>query len=330
MRTKNVTVQQPLLITSAPAQAQAQAGAATAIDLFAGAGGFSEGAALAGVEVIWAANHNPLAVQWHGQNHAQAAHSCQDLQQANFYDVPKADIILASPCCQGHSKARGKDRPHHDNQRSTAWAVVSAAEAMQSECLVIENVPEFTDWILYPAWADALKRLGYSLSVNVLDAADFGVPQHRTRVFIVGTRSAAPLALKLEKKEHVAVNTVLEWDSYDWNPVNKPGRAENSLKRIENGRKVYGERFVAPFYGSGSGTTGRSIERPIGTLTTKDRWSLIKGDQMRMVQIPEAKRIMGFRDSYQLPASHTAAMQMLGNAVCPPVPAAILQGVLKA
>lgn len=321
--------QQPLLFSSIPGQGQA-AGAATAVDLFAGAGGFTEGAAQAGVNVVWAANHNPLAVQWHGLNHCHAAHSCQDLQQANFYDIPQADIILASPCCQGFTRARGKDRPHHDNQRSTAWAVVACAEAMQSEFLVIENVPEFTGWILYPAWADALARLGYSLSVNVLDAADFGVPQHRKRVFIVASRSKAPVSLKLEKRPQVAVNSVLEWDNYDWNPVNRPGRAASSLQRIENGRRAFGERFVAPFYGSGSGTTGRSVDRPIGTLTTKDRWSLIKGDQMRMLQIPEAKRVMGFRDDYQLPASHTAAMQMLGNAVCPPVPAAILKALLSA
>lgn len=252
------------------------------------------------------------------------------MQQANFYDVPQAEIILASPACQGHSRARGKDRPHHESQRSTAWAVVACAEAMRSEVLIVENVPEFTSWILYPAWADALNRLGYRLSENVLDAADFGVPQHRERVFIVGTRSRHPVDLKLEKRPHVAVNTVLEWERHGWTPVNKPGRAENSLRRIHNGRKLYGERFVAPFYGSGSGTTGRSVERPLGTLTTKDRWSLIRGDDMRMLQIPEAKRVMGFSDDYQLPHSHTAAMHLLGNAVCPPVPAAILDHLLSA
>lgn len=327
---KTLTADQPLLFDTVPGQKGDDMVRATAIDLFAGAGGFTEGASRAGVEVIWAANHSPQAVQWHGVNHTKATHACQDLQQANFYDVPRADIILASPCCQGHSKARGRERAYHDSQRSTAWAVVACAEAMKSDMLIVENVPEFTDWLLYPAWADALARLGYSLSVNVLDSADFGVPQHRERVFIVGTRSKAPVDLKLEKRPHVAVNSVLEWDAYDWNPVNKPGRAENTLRRIENGRKLYGDRFVAPFYGSGSGNTGRSVDRPLGTLTTKDRWSLIRGDQMRMLQIPEAKRVMGFRDDYKLPANHAAAMHMLGNAVCPPVPQALLNALLSA
>lgn len=99
-----------------------------AIDLFAGAGGFSTDAQMAGCNVIWAANHWREAVDTHASNHPHAAHKCQDLQQADWTQVPTHDLLLASPACQGHSRARGKERPHHDALRSTAWAVVSAAE----------------------------------------------------------------------------------------------------------------------------------------------------------------------------------------------------------
>ena len=85
-----------------------------AIDLFSGAGGFSTGAVMAGVPVVWAANHWPAAVQVHANNHPNTAHVCQDLQQADWTLVPPHDLLLASPACQGHSRARGKDRPHHD------------------------------------------------------------------------------------------------------------------------------------------------------------------------------------------------------------------------
>ena len=97
-----------------------------AIDLFAGAGGFSTGATLAGCNVVWAANHWQSAVEIHAANHPGAQHVCQDLHQANWAAVPADDILLASPCCQGHSKARGKasGNPQHDTSRSTAWAVV--------------------------------------------------------------------------------------------------------------------------------------------------------------------------------------------------------------
>ena len=95
----------------------------TAIDLFAGLGGWSTGARAAGVQVLWAANHWPVAVEWHSANHPDTQHVCQDLHQARWEQVPAHDILLASPCCQGHAKARGKKsgNPKHNASRSTAW-----------------------------------------------------------------------------------------------------------------------------------------------------------------------------------------------------------------
>lgn len=69
----------------------------TAVDLFAGLGGFSEGARLAGVRVAWAANHWQAAVDTHARNHLETAHSCQDLHQADWTRVPAHDVLLASP-----------------------------------------------------------------------------------------------------------------------------------------------------------------------------------------------------------------------------------------
>ncbi|WP_353862067.1 DNA cytosine methyltransferase, partial [Salmonella enterica] len=131
------------------------------------------------MHVAWAANHWPLAVQFHAANHPGTSHKCQDLQQADWRDVPRHDIQLASPACQGHSPARGKERPHHDALRSTAWAVVSCAEYHRSPIVLVENVPGFRDWTLYPAWEHAMRSLGYSVSPHLVDAADHGVPQHR-------------------------------------------------------------------------------------------------------------------------------------------------------
>lgn len=218
-----------------------------AIDLFAGAGGFTEGAKLAGVEVVYAANHWPLAVSYHSRNHPATRHDCQDVQQADWRDVPRHDVQLASPACQGHSKARGKERPHHDALRSTAWAVVSCAEYHRSESVVVENVPDFMNWTLYPAWCDAMRRLGYAIAPHIIDAADHGVPQHRKRLFIVCTRSRNPLHLSLPKRPHQPIGDVIEWDAHAWSPIDKPGRSPVTLRRIAAGRAEFGERFVAPY-----------------------------------------------------------------------------------
>lgn len=288
-----------------------------AIDLFAGAGGFSTGAAMAGCRVVWAANHWPAAVQWHAANHPDTEHVCQDLQQADFTAAPAHDILLASPACQGHSPARGKERPHHDAQRATAWAVATCAEVHRPYVVVVENVPAFASWSLYPAWCAAIQALGYSLSPMVIDAADHGVSQHRRRLFIVATRSKNPITLHLPRRPHRPASAVIDLGAGRWSAIDRPGRSPRTLARIAAGRRQYGDRFLAPYYGSGSGETGRSLDRPIGTLTTRARWAVIDGDRMRMVRAIEGLELTGFPADYRMPANEALAWHLIGNAVSP-------------
>lgn len=290
-----------------------------AIDLFAGMGGFSTGAKQAGVEVVWAANHWQSAVDMHAINHPGAQHACQDLHQANWEAVPRHDLLLASPCCQGHSKARGKlaGNPQHDASRSTAWAVVSAAEYHKPDAFIVENVPEFMGWSLFGAWRLAMEALGYCLTPMIVDAADHGTPQHRERLFIVGVRAKHPLLLRLPQRDHVPASSFIEFDRGNWQPIHKPGRAANTIARIAEGRRVHGDRFISSYYGNERG--GRSMHRPVGTVTTRDRHAIVDGDRMRMFSAQECRAAMGFPADYQLPEQHRLAVHMLGNAVCPPV-----------
>lgn len=301
----------------------------TAIDLFSGLGGLSMGARMAGVDVLWAANHWPTAVEWYGANHPSAIRICQDLQQADWSKVPAHDILLAAPCCQGHSKARGKavGNPQHDASRSTAWAVVSALEFHRPPVAIIENVPEFMQWALYPAWAEAMRALGYQLSPHIVDCADLGVPQHRVRLFLICTRSAAPLVLKLARERHVVASSFIGFDAGKWSAINKPRRAAATLQRVARGRLQFGARFVMPFYGSGSGLTGRSLDRPIGTITTRDRWAVVDGDRMRMLTADENLLAMSFPAGTCRPASHKLTVHMAGNAVPPVAAARVIEAV---
>lgn len=301
-----------------------------AADLFAGAGGFSTGAGLAGCQVVWAGNHWREAVAVHASNHPQAQHACQDLHQTDWRTVPAHELLLASPACQGHSRARGKERPHHDAQRSTAWAVVSATEYHRPAAVVVENVREFTSWALYPAWCAAMAALGYALAPMEIDAADHGVPQHRQRLFIVATRSASPITLRLPSRPRVPAADAIDFNTGRWAQVQRPGRSPRTLARVAAGRSRFGSRFVAPYYGSGSGQTGRSLERPLGTVTTRARWAVIDGDRMRMLTTAECRAFMGFPPGYLLPAQHTTALHMLGNAVCPPVARDLINALREA
>lgn len=303
-----------------------------AIDLFAGAGGFSTGAQMAGLEVVWAANHWPVAVETHAANHPGAIHVCQDLHQADWSRVPAHDILLASPCCQGHSKARGKaaNNPQHDASRSTAWAVVSALEYHRPAFGVVENVPEFVEWALYPAWRLAIQALGYQVAPHLVDAADHGVPQHRERLFLVLNRGERPLMLQLPQRKHVPAADIIDFSAGKWSSVDKPGRAAKTLQRVENGRRAHGDRFVMPYYSSGSGTTGRSLSRPLGTITTTDRWAVVDGDRMRMLTKDENRAAMSFPLGYILPKQHKLAVHLLGNAVPPVLACDVITAIRKA
>lgn len=80
----------------------------TAIDLFAGLGGWSTGARAAGVQVLWAANHWPEAVKWHAANHKDTDHICQDLHQANRAAVSTGCSTPAGwmPCSGSGTRSR--------------------------------------------------------------------------------------------------------------------------------------------------------------------------------------------------------------------------------
>lgn len=299
------------------------------IDLFAGLGGFSTAATMAGCNVVWAANHWPSAVEWHAKNHPNTQHQCQDLHQANWAQVPAHDLLLASPCCQGHSKARGKTKNNaqHDASRSTAWAVVSALEFHRPSAAIIENVEEFLGWSLYQAWAMAVQTLGYAIAPHIVDAADLGAPQNRIRAFLVLTKSKAPITLNLPKRGHVAASTFIDFNAGNWSEINRPGRAIATLDRIKNGRKVFGDRFIFSYYGNTK--SGRSLDRPVGTITTRDRWAIVDGTRMRMFSRFECSAAMSFPNTTQLPDNHRLAVHLLGNAVCPQ-PAKELITALKA
>lgn len=301
-----------------------------AIDLFAGAGGFSTGAQLAGCKVVWAANHWPDAVEWHARNHPETQHLCQDLHQADWSQVPAHDLMLASPCCQGHSKARGKAKgnPQHDASRSTAWAVVSAAEYHRPAHVIVENVPEFLQWQLYRPWELAMQALGYSVAPHVVDAADLGAPQNRVRMFLVLSKSKAPLMLNLPKCAHKPASSFVDFETGNWQPVEKPGRAAATLERVAAGRKSHGDRFLISYYGNTK--IGRSLDRPIGTITTRDRWAIVDGDRMRMLSRWECRDAMSFPDTYQLPDNHRLAVHLMGNAVCPEPVRQIINAVREA
>lgn len=293
-------------------------GTPRAVDMFAGGGGTSEGARLAGVSVVWCGNHWPVAVRSHALNHPDAIHVCQDLQQFDFSTLPDHEILLASPCCYGHSSAAQGPRKRdpkiaarHDDARATAMAVLTAADATEPQAVIVENVPRFLAWRLYPTFEHGLTALGYHVQVVHSLASHHGVPQRRHRIFVVATRR--PIDLRMTATSEPAFGPCIQWDEGRWRPV---ATATPSVRRrIERSRPRCGRRFLTQHTRDHMGTP---LHEPIRTVTTKRQWAVVDGERYRSLTVRETARAMGFRDDYQLEGTATEQITQLGHAVPPP------------
>lgn len=215
-----------------------------AVDLFAGAGGWSCGAEQAGVAVVAGANHWPRAVETFQAAHPGALARCQDVTLMDPRDLPEFELLLASPACQGHSRARGTDRPHHDAQRATAWAVVQVAEVCRPRMFAVENVPEFAQWSLYRHWRAALSTLGYRITEIVLDAAEHGVPQERKRLFVCGSLDGRP-SIASAGLPPIPASSFVRFDRGSWTPVKD--HVARTVERVRAARAQHGDRCLVPW-----------------------------------------------------------------------------------
>jgi DNA (cytosine-5)-methyltransferase 1 len=300
-----------------------------AVDLFAGFGGFTQGAQQAGVEVVWAANHWPLAVEVHAANHPTVQHACQDLRQADWTALPRFDLLLAAPACQGHSTAsQPRRRQYHDAMRATAWSVVDCADVTEPAAIVVENVLSFRRWRLYSTWLEALARIGYRMREHVVCATRHGVPQRRERLFLVGTRKAKSIVLPLSLRVERPFGEFLEEpDPGGWRLISSasPGARE----RMRGAARRFGRNCCLVQHTTGH--RGVPLTEAIRTITTKDHWVLVAGDAYRPLTLRELARGMGFPDSYSLPdVGRDPVIRGLGNAVCPPVARDLVRSVAEA
>jgi DNA (cytosine-5)-methyltransferase 1 len=299
-----------------------------AIDLFAGWGGFTWGAQQAGVDVVWAANHWPLAVEAHRANHPHVEHACQDLQQFDWSLLPAYDLLLASPACQGHSqaaqpgrRASGHVRHKHDELRSTAFAVLGCVNTTRPNQLIVENVPDFARWDGFRSWCQMLRDFGYNLQLLRVLASHCGVPQRRDRLFVIGDRHRVP-QVEIKPTAEPAFGPCISWDAdVPWRAIDERPRV---LERVLRSRKRHGRRFITQHTRDHYGVP---LSEPIRTITTKDQWGIVDGDRHRRLTIAEALLAMG-AGGMKLPnANREDIMRGIGNMVPPPVARVLIEQV---
>ena len=161
------------------------------VSLFSGGGGLDLGFKVAGFNIIWAIDNNLNAVNTYKKNIGNHIIH-EDINKLNLNSIPKADIVIGGPPCQSFSLAGKRDV--EDDRGQLVWKYIHIIEKIKPKAFVFENVTGLqsaknsSGEKVLDLLKLAFQNIGYSISTQVLNAADYGVPQKRKRVIIVGLK----------------------------------------------------------------------------------------------------------------------------------------------
>lgn len=179
------------------------------IDLFCGAGGMSLGFSPAfgqPFRSVWANDFNQYCVDTYNENfdpHCIAGDITSILEDKRVA-IPEADVVIGGPPCQGFSLL---NKNRENDPRKELWRPFLEVVARSgASVFVMENVPQLLDTLEHREIVSAAESLGFKVWQDKLVAADFGVPQTRTRAFIIGCKFAEPSILFPPRKTHFNPN----------------------------------------------------------------------------------------------------------------------------
>ncbi|WP_239638552.1 DNA cytosine methyltransferase [Halorubrum distributum] len=246
-----------------------------AVDLFCGAGGTLEGLSQAcddlGLDLqVTAVNHWETAIETHKRNHPSGDHHVSKVEELHPPDVVEeggVDVLIASPECTHFSVARG-GKPVNDQKRASPWHVLDWVEKLRPKNVLLENVRELESWgpiddegqptrngEIFETWINAFHALGYSVDWQVLNAANYGDPTTRKRLFVVGRRGRR--ASFPEPTHSDADDELPDWrpaaEVIDWSDAGeslwKRDRplVNNTMRRIAEGIRQHCDERLEPF-----------------------------------------------------------------------------------
>lgn len=316
------------------------------IDLFAGCGGLTRGFVdSARFQPIFAVECDEDAAATYRANFGDHVF-CGPIERVEAF--PSADVVVGGPPCQGFSPLNMR---RVGLERRTLWReYLRALEEAEPEVFVMENVPQLLRSAEYKAFRRAVAKLGFEVVGDVLNAADFGVPQVRKRAIVIGSRVGAPT---MPKPTHRAPDAASQNESA-WRTVRdaigdlRPKPTGREWHNARSPRPISVERYrTIPAEGEGrfelaerrpditpacwlrkeSGSTdvfGRLWwDRPAYTIRTEfykpEKGRYLHPKEHRPLTVREAARCMSLPDDFELPAdqSMTSIAKQIGNAVPP-------------
>jgi DNA (cytosine-5)-methyltransferase 1 len=337
----------------------------TFIDLFAGIGGMRLGFEEAGGECVFTSEWNKYARQTYAANfNEHEADIAGDITQIDERDIPDHDVLVAGFPCQpfsiaGVSKKNALGRKHgfeDETQGTLFFDVARILAEKRPKAFLLENVKNLRSHdkgrTLEVIRRVLTEELGYTVSMRVIDAAGF-VPQHRERIFIVGTAPGVP-PFDLSDVEITApdsgprLGAILHPEDgseepeapYTHGPSGRVSDKYTLTPKLWSYLQAYAAKHRAAGNGFGFGLVGRDdIARTMSARYYKDGSEILiaqRGGRPRRLTPREAARLMGFDSSsvhsyfscagaqeWIIPVSDTQAYRQFGNAVVPAVVAAL-------
>ena len=169
----------------------------TAIDLFSGSGGLTQGLKKAGFAVIAAVEIDELAVKTYAANHTEVLVFNKDIRDLKCRTVLRKlnkkkgeiDLVAGCPPCQGFStlKTLNGSAQVRDKRNDLVFEYLRCVREILPKAIMLENVPGLASDKRMKKLSVALEELGYTCRFEVLDAQEYGVPQRRKRLILVGS-----------------------------------------------------------------------------------------------------------------------------------------------
>lgn len=301
----------------------------TVTDLFAGAGGSSEGLHQAGFRITLAADHSELAIATHRLNHPSTEHRIANLAETDMRTLPRTDLLWASPSCVWHSPSGGRKalplgaemlrQGEGSIDRATAFAVIAAVEVNTHPVVIVENVPELRGWVLYRWWLEGLRALGYRVRETVIDSATLGAPQRRKRLYVVSDRPQDGIDVDLTPPLRAAASAASICDDDPGRP--RKARLYKGVEAQLADRRPDERHLRHIVTWRRNARIMRADAGPLSTVTAGGRHHGVVQDidgvtHLRMLTTRELARAQGFPDTYRFCGDRSEdVVRQIGNAV---------------
>jgi len=287
------------------------------VSLFSGAGGLDLGLIQAGHEVIWANDIDKDAVATYSKNISKHI-ICADIKDIEVSTIPKADVIVGGFPCQGFSQANMR-RTVDDERNQLYKFFYGAVKNNQPKFFIAENVRG----ILSLDGGNAIKQIvsdfenaGYIVSVTLANVADFGVPQTRQRVFIIGQRTDlnGAMLFRFPEKTHGKNGVPKVWVSIK----NALDHYPNPDKPNEYMNHIYSSYKLA--YRNFTGHRVTDPDKPSPTILARGNGkggvcAIPHYNGQRRLTIRESAAIQTFPDDYEFIGQMNSCYRQIGNAV---------------